>query len=116
MLITVLAILITIIAAGLEAYGYSYSFQAFENRSFDPWLLTKAFCLYSVGIWVDYFALFVMSKGSIYIPEILTVIFMTATIVGIALISGQFFQWKLLNQIIGVSVVVGLAWLTYRIE
>lgn len=99
----------------IEAYGYTFSFRAFKN-DFDVKMLYLAFSWYAVGIWVDFLALFIMSKTSLYVPELLAMIFMVCTIVGIAILSGQFFTWKVIDQMVGVGVVAGLGWLTYRVE
>jgi hypothetical protein len=111
-----IAIVITLIAAAIEAHGYNYGFQAFKDGTINPNLAVLSFILYSLGIIVDYIGLHVMSKSTIYIPEILSTIFMVGTIVGIALLSGQFFTWKTADQAVAIAVVVGIGWLTYRVD
>ncbi len=109
------AIAITIIASAIESFAFMYSFEAIK-QGVAVRLLVTSLGLYIVGILVDYFALYVMSKSGTFAPELLAMIFMTSVIIGIALISGNFFTWKLVDQIVAVAVVVGIAWLSFRTE
>lgn len=114
-LVTIIAILITMFAGLVEARGYNTSFEAFRTGNIAS-LLALSFAWYSIGIAIDYFALFILSKSPIFIPEILSTIFMVTTIVGIAILSGQFFTWARIDQAVGVLIVIGLAWLSYRVD
>jgi hypothetical protein len=110
------ALIVTLIAAMIEAYGYTYSFQAFkEPGQVHYHLLGLSFGIYAVGIIVDYCSLYILSKTHLFIPELLAMIFMVTTIVGIAILSGQFLTWKLIDQLVAGAVVAGLAWLTYSV-
>jgi hypothetical protein len=111
-----LAVAITLLAAFIEAHGYSYSFEAFRGEKIDFSILGLSFGLYSLGIVIDYVGLSIMSKSSIFIPELLSTIFMVGTIVGIAMISGQFLTWKAVDQTVAVGIVAGLGWLTWRLD
>ena len=43
--------------------------------------------------------------------EVKTTLWFTATIVGVAVVSGSFVQWKLADQLVGLGVLGGIAWL-----
>jgi hypothetical protein len=114
-LFVLFAICVTLAAAVVEAHGYMTSFQALNGQVNGNGLL-KAYGWYSLGIAIDFFALYLMSKSSVFVPEIMATIFMVSTIIGIAIMSGQFMTWKLVDQAVGVLVVAGVAWLTYRVD
>lgn len=109
------AIVITLLAAFVEAHAYNYSFDAFKQGNIQWMLLALSFGVYSIGILIDYVSLYVLSKTSIFIPELLAAIFMVATLVGIALLSGQFLTWKTSDQIVAGLIVAGLGWLAFRV-
>jgi hypothetical protein len=110
----IVAILITMFASVFESRAYIFSFEAFRTGNIVS-LLALSFAWYSVGIIIDYFALFILTKSPIFIPEILSTIFMVSTIVGIAVLSGQFLTWARIDQAVGVLIVIGIAWLSYRV-
>ena len=103
------------VAAVIEAYGYNYSFAAYRG-GFHWQLLGISFACYSIGIFIDYLALSILSKSPVFIPELVALIFMVSTIIGIAVLSGKFFTWNRLDQVVALLVVAGIAWLTYRVE
>lgn len=108
-----LAVALTLIAATVESRGFVMSFDAFKDGQFFPWYLVWSFLLYSLGIIIDYGALGVLAKSKYYMPELLALIFFTATIIGIAFFSGQFVIWSLSEKIVAGLIVVGLGYLTY---
>lgn len=116
MITIIIAIVITITAALVEARGYVLSFAAFSNGNVNIWQLGVSLLWYILGILIDYIALYTLSQSKIFIPELLSTIFMLSTIVGIALLSGQFFQWQLIDKIVAVLVAMGLVWLAYHVD
>jgi hypothetical protein len=46
--------------------------------------------------------------------EAQTLVWFAATIIGVAILSGQFLRWQLLDQSIAVVVLAGIAWLLAR--
>ena len=52
--------------------------------------------------------------GIIFSPEIKTLAWFRATIVGLALFSGKFLHWQYVDQAVGVAVLCGVAFLLVR--
>jgi len=50
----------------------------------------------------------------IFSPEIQTLAWFTATIIGVALFSGKFLHWHAIDQIVGIAVLCGVAFLLFR--
>ena len=109
-----LALLLTIAAGFIEAQGYVLSFDAIREGSLIG--LMQSYVVYSVGIVVDYGALYILRHSSMYVPELLSMIFMGSAIIGIALFSGQFFGWDIINKCLAVTTALCLCALAYRIE
>jgi hypothetical protein len=59
--IGIVDIIVTITAALVEARGYIYSFAAFKE-GFNPTMLALSFAWYTLGIALDYSALYLLSK------------------------------------------------------
>ncbi|MGH2494997.1 MAG: hypothetical protein ACRDIV_09870, partial [Ktedonobacteraceae bacterium] len=55
-----------------------------------------------------------LKQAGIVSAEIQTLIWFSVAIVGVAVISGKFFHWQLLDQLVGLVVLGGVAWLLFR--
>jgi len=55
-----------------------------------------------------------MNAAGIVAPEIQTLIWFSITILGVAIISRSFFRWQTIDQLVGVAVLAGVAWLMVR--
>jgi len=55
-----------------------------------------------------------MNAAGIAAPEMQTLIWFSVTILGVAIISKNFFRWQTIDQIVGVVVLAGVAWLMIR--
>jgi len=108
-------VVVTVIISGLgEAVGalYASKIWAKDKVSIESVIFSLLGYIVSVGMYwisIKYF-----QKIGIVSTEIQMLGWFTITIVGIALISGQFLQWKLVDQVIAFCVVLGIGWLFIR--
>lgn len=47
-------------------------------------------------------------------PEMQTLLWFTMTIIGVAIVSGQFVDWQRVDQAVAVAILIGLGWLLFR--
>jgi hypothetical protein len=59
-------------------------------------------------------ALRYLGASGVVAVEVQTLFWFVATMTCIALLSGRFFQWALIDQATAVAVLVGVAWLLVR--
>lgn len=109
------SIVLTILAALVEAKGYLYSFRSFTDTN-GVTLIGLAILCYFIGIVIDFTAIYLISKTHYYVPEIMSMLFMAVTIIGVAILSGQFLNWNHFNQGVAVLIMLGLCWLMYQTE
>ena len=69
---------------------------------------------FALGIGMYWFSLRYMSRLGIVSAEAQTVVWFVVTIVGVALVSGKFNEWPMLDRLIAMVVVSGLGWLLVR--
>jgi hypothetical protein len=69
---------------------------------------------FSAGIGSYWASLRFMRSLGIVSPEVQTVIWFAATIIGVALSSGRFSKWPLSDQLVACAVILGLGWLLVR--
>jgi len=76
--------------------------------------LGKSALGFSVGIGAYWLAAKYLYEFGVLAPETQTLIWFGATMVGVAFISGKFFQWQTIDQAVAVVVLLGIAWLLFR--
>lgn len=47
-------------------------------------------------------------------PEIQTILWFSITIIGVALVSGKFHHWQVIDQVVAFIVILGIGWLLVR--
>ena len=75
--------------------------------------LFSAAC-FQFGVAMYWIALRMLSAWSVVSTEAQTLVWFAATIIGVAILSGQFLRWQALDQSIAVGVLAGIAWLLAR--
>jgi hypothetical protein len=76
--------------------------------------LGKSAIGYGVGISLYWIAIKYMKEAGIVSPEIQTLFWFLVTIIGVALVSGKFFHWQTADQLVGIAIIIGIAWLMFR--
>jgi hypothetical protein len=71
---------------------------------------------FASGIAMYWLSLRDMSKLGIVSAELQTSVWFGLTIVGVALVSGRFNQWPLLDRLIAVAVAVGLGLVAHPVQ
>ena len=113
-LLLLLIISITLLSGLGDAQGFIHAARMWDAGRI-IWLeVGKSAVGFSVGIGMYWFCLRFLQDFSIISPEIQTIGWFSVTIVGVALFSGQFLQWRRIDQIVGVTVLFGIAWLLIR--
>lgn len=79
------------------------------------WLeLVRSAIAFAAGVAVYWVATRFMHGLGIAAAEVQAMIWFTATIVGVALASGRLGAWPVLDQVVAISVIVGVGWLMVR--
>jgi hypothetical protein len=55
-----------------------------------------------------------LAQHGVVAPEIQTLFWFVATIIGIAALSGHFIRWPLADQLTAAAVLLGIGWLLVR--
>ena len=110
-------LLIAVALAGAGAYRALHVPPMLVGRPALPLLV--GFVLQAVfgiaaGVAVYWVATRFMHGLGIAAAEVQAMIWFTATIVGVALASGRLGAWPVLDQVVAISVIVGVGWLMVR--
>lgn len=105
---------ITILSGLGDSQGFIHASKIWVNNNLDWNELGKSALGFAIGISLYWLALKYMNAAGIVAPEIQTLVWFSVTLLGVALISRNFFRWQTIDQIVGIAVLAGVAWLMVR--
>ena len=113
--VKVLSIIIglTLLSGFADAQGFLHAAQIWEGKNVSWPEIGKSALGFGSGIIVYWCALKYMA-AHVATPEMQTMLWFGVTIVGVAVASGRFAQWRATEQIVAGGVVLGIGWLLMR--
>jgi hypothetical protein len=114
MSIAVLLIVLTLISGLADAQGFVHASNIWLNGKLIWPEVIKSASGFGLGIVAYWICIKFLQDFRIISPEIQTIGWFTATIIGVAIFSGKFFHWQIVNQIVGIAVLLGVVWLLVR--
>lgn len=105
---------ITIVSGIADSQGFIHASKIWVNNKIVWSELGKSALGFAIGISLYWLVLKYMSAAGIVAPELQTLIWFSLTILGVAIISKTFLRWQTIDQIVGVAVLAGVAWLMVR--
>jgi hypothetical protein len=107
-------IVISVFSGLADSQGFIHASKVWANNKLVWNEVGKSALGFAVGITLYWIVLKYMNAAGIVAPEIQTLIWFSITILGVAIISRSFFRWQIIDQIVGVAVLAGVAWLMVR--
>ncbi len=105
---------LTLLSGFADSQGFLHAALIWAERRV-AWLeVAKSAIGFSSGIILYWIALKYLREAQIAAPEIQTLIWFGVTIVGVALASGKFAQWRGIDQAVATGVLLGISWLLVR--
>jgi len=112
--LAVLLLMLTLISGLADAQGFIHASQMWQaGKLIWPEVLKSALG-FGFGIVTYWICIRFLQEFRIFSPEIQTIGWFTVTIIGVALISSKFLQWRSMDQMVGIAVLLGVAWLLVR--
>ena len=105
---------LTALAGYADAQGFLHAAQIWQDRKFYAPAVLRSALGFGSGIVVYWIAARYLREYHIDAPEIQALIWFGVTIIGVALLSGRFVHWRLIDQAVALLVVFGIAWLVFR--
>ena len=104
----------TLACGAADALGFVHAARVWRAGAFIwPEALISAAC-FQVGVAMYWVALRTLGDWGVVSTEAQTLVWFAATIIGVAIFSGQFLRWQALDQGVAVGVLIGMAWLLAR--
>ena len=112
---TVLIILgLTLLSGFGDAQGFFHGSRMWANGKLVSPEAIKSALGFVFGTTSFLIAIKYIYEIKIVSPEIQTISWFVVTMVGIAILSGKFMHWSLIDQVIGIILVIGVLWLLIR--
>jgi hypothetical protein len=97
-----------------DALGFIHAGKVWQDGRIDWSHALKSAAGFQLGVVTYWFVLRLLAQHGIVAVEVQTLFWFVATIVGVALLSGQVLHWPAADQIVAGTVLLGIGWLLYR--
>ncbi|HZF17942.1 MAG TPA: hypothetical protein VE046_18595 [Steroidobacteraceae bacterium] len=115
-LYVVLVVALTLFSGLADSRAFLFAAQTWHDDRLNLQLLGKSLLFFAIGILLYVLSLKFLRYLGVHSATIQTSLWFMATIVGLAVISGEFVRWHRLDQAIALVVAAGLTWLVVRVE
>jgi len=106
--------LFTLLSGWGDAHGFVHAGKVWSSGSFDGVEALKSAAGFQFGVFMYWFAARHLAAHGVVAPEVQTLFWFAATIIGIAAMSGHFVRWPFADQATAVAVLLGIGWLMVR--
>ena len=112
---TILLITVFPLLSGLgDAQGFVHAGRVWDGGHFNWLVALKSAAGFQFGVVMYWFAVRHLASQGVVAPEVQTLFWFSATIIGIAALSGQFMRWAFVDQLAAAAVLCGITWLMLR--
>jgi hypothetical protein len=104
----------TVVCGAADALGFVHATRVWQGGQFvwrEALLSASGF---QVGVVMYWIALRTLGAWGVLATEAQTLVWFAATIIGVALLSGQFLRWQAIDQGVAIAVLIGTGWLLAR--
>jgi hypothetical protein len=105
---------LTLLSGLADSLGFVHAALIWQERKLVWSELATSALGFGSGILLYWITLRYLKDVQIAEPELQTLIWFGVTMVGVALLSGKFVQWRMLDQIVAIGVLAGIGWLLFR--
>ena len=112
---TLLVVVALSLVSGLgDARGFVHAARIWQGGRLAVGELVRSGAGFALGIGAYWVSVRYLRQCGIVAPEAQTLLWFGVTVVGVALVSGQFQQWQPIDQAVAVLVLAGIGWLMVR--
>ena len=107
-------VVFTVISAVADSYGFLHAAKIWDAGRLVLSELGRSLLGFAVGISMYWLLLRYLQQLGVVVPELQTLFWFGATMIGVALGSGAFFGWAPREQFVAIGVVAGIGWLLVK--
>ncbi len=105
------AVALTLASGLADSYGFVHAARVWNGGRLIPAELGRSSVSFALGITIYWIVIRFLEQLGVHSVAIQTVGWFGATLVGVAVVTGEFRDWGTANQIIALGVALGIGWL-----
>ncbi len=105
------AVALTLASGLADSYGFVHAARVWNGGRLIPGELGRSSVGFALGITIYWIVIRFLEQLGVHSVAIQTVGWFGATLVGVAVVTGEFRDWGTANQIIALGVALGIGWL-----
>lgn len=105
---------LTLISGLCDSYGFTHAANVWQDGRLIGREIARSAGGFVGGISLYWVAVRYLNAVGIASAELQTLLWFGTTLIGVALLSGRFLQWRTVDQLIAVAILVGIGWLLSR--
>ena len=105
------AIALTLASGLADSYGFVHASRLWNGGRLVPGELARSGIGFALGIATYWVLLRFAERLGVHSVAIQTIGWFGATLIGVAILTGEFRSWGLANQVVALGVAVGIGWL-----
>ena len=111
----ILILALTLLSGYADSQGFFHAANIWRDQQVSWSEVGKSGLGFGCGILLYWIALKYLSAAQVTTPEIQALVWFVVTMVGVALLSGKFAQWRIVDQGVAIAVLIGISWLFVRV-
>jgi hypothetical protein len=112
---TLLVVVGLTLLSGLgDAQGFLHAARMWQAGRLVAAELGRSAAGFAVGIGAYWICVRYLQRVGVEAPETQTLVWFVTTLLGVALVSGDLFRWRALDQAVAALVCLGIGWLLFR--
>ena len=107
---------LTLISGFCDSLGFTHASQMWHGSILIVREALHSAAGFALGISIYWITVRHLNQAGIVAVEIQTLLWFGTTLKSVAMLSGRFFQWRPIDQAVGIAVLVGIGWLLLQTE
>jgi hypothetical protein len=102
---------LTLVSGWSDSQGFVHASRIWVDGGLEAASLGRSALGFCAGIGAYWLALRFLPRIGVIAPEVQTTLWFAVTIIGVAVTSGAFLNWRRIDQVVSAAVLCGVGWL-----
>ena len=114
--LTLAVLVLTIISGVCDSLGFTHAAAIWKDDQVQWREVALSAYGFAAGISIYWYTVRYFLALGVVSAELQTLIWFASTLIGVACLSGRFPQWRTIDQLVAMLVLLGIGWLLVRVE
>lgn len=113
---TIVILTLTLISGFCDSLGFAHAARMWQGGTLVLHEALRSASGFAAGITIYWITVRYLNQAGIVDVEVQTLLWFGTTLIGVAVLSGRFLQWRSIDQAVAFAVLAGIGWLLLRNE